>query len=171
MCVCVYMYVYVYNFLLTPSVCIHSAPPKVTFFGVKQWTEERPGAMQTRPLDDFANPPSPIIYVSFSSAPFSAGVCPAGKEAGEGPCARKRNRGQWQGVCEDPPLVAGGERHLSTPRQDAGGKQRALRGTARCPSPASLRPPSDARPGRIPRAELWASGSSPPQIEPVSLES
>lgn len=78
---------------------------------------------QTRALGCVCNPPSPATYLSFSSTPFFAGVCSAGKETGGRSGVRKTNRGQRKGVCENVPFVAGGEKHLWAPGQDAGGKQ------------------------------------------------
>lgn len=78
---------------------------------------------QTRALGCVCNPPPPATYLSFSSTPFFAGVCSAGKETGGRSGVRKTNRGQRKGVCENVPFVAGGEKHLWAPGQDAGGKQ------------------------------------------------
>ena len=99
-------------------------PLKGYFFSRIRAVGKRGTRSKGRPglSDVFASPILPITYLSFSSTSFFVGVCSAGKETGERSGIRKNNRGQWKGVCEKVPFVAGGKTDLQAAGQDAGEK-------------------------------------------------
>lgn len=92
-----------------------------------------------------------FAYTCLSPTRPSAGVCAAGKETGQRPRTRERNRGQRQGVRESASLVAGGEMHLSEPHQDPRGKHPGLRALAWCPHAPTCGRRQMRSPGQIPR--------------------
>lgn len=112
------------NFLFSPNVCTNLHPFEGLFFSRIRAVGKRGTRSKGRPglSDVFASPILPITYLSFSSTSFFVGVCSAGKETGERSGIRKNNHGQWKGVCEKVPFVAGGKTDLQAAGQDAGEK-------------------------------------------------